>query len=76
MSRPEPPRLARRLIEWALLEDQRDDIVGDLHEVYQRRWRARGPLDARASRRWSISSSISWRSSGVSSRKRWSRRTT
>lgn len=48
MSRPEAPRLARRLLEWALPADQRDDIVGDLDEVYRRRRREQGPMRARA----------------------------
>ena len=32
-----PPRLARRLILWALPEDRRDDITGDLDELFQSR---------------------------------------
>ena len=43
-----PPRLARRLIRWALPEDRRDDITGDLDELFQgrslRRGRARAHL--------------------------------
>jgi len=44
MSRAEPPRLARLLLERALPHDLRDDVVGDLDEVYQRRLRERGAL--------------------------------
>ena len=46
MSRPEPPRLARLLLEWALPDDRRDDIMGDLDEVYQRLRRERGSTRA------------------------------
>ena len=48
MSRPEPPRLARRLLEWALPDDHIEEVSGDLDEVYQRRHRERGPTRARA----------------------------
>lgn len=43
---PAPPRLARRLLERALPADVRDDVSGDLEEVYRRR-RAGGVLGAR-----------------------------
>ncbi len=42
-----PPRLARRLVRWALPLDRRDDITGDLEEVFRRRSRERGRLRAR-----------------------------
>lgn len=48
MSRPTPPGLARRLLEWALPDDRCDDIVGDLDEVYQSRFEERGSIRARA----------------------------
>jgi len=34
---PRPPGLARKLLEWALPEDVRDDILGDLEEVFRER---------------------------------------
>ncbi|MEE8147773.1 MAG: permease prefix domain 2-containing transporter, partial [Longimicrobiales bacterium] len=40
------PRLARRLIRWALPEDRRDDITGDLDEVFRRRCHERGRVRA------------------------------
>ena len=37
MSQPTaPPRLARRILEYALPADVRDDIPNDLAEVFQR----------------------------------------
>ena len=41
-----PPRLARRLIGRALPEDRRDDITGDLDELFRRRSHERGRLRA------------------------------
>ena len=42
-----PPRLAHRLIRSALPKDRRDDITGDLDEVFRRRSHDRGRLRAR-----------------------------
>ncbi len=48
MSKAEhPPGLARRLVRWALPEDQRDDIMGDLDEVFRCRSGERGFARAR-----------------------------
>lgn len=44
--RPEPPGLARWLLDRALPADARDDIAGDLDEVFQRRCAADGPRRA------------------------------
>jgi predicted permease len=45
---PRPPRLARKLLDAVLPADVRDDVAGDVEELFGRRWRARGPLRARA----------------------------
>lgn len=47
MPRPEPPRLARWLLGRALPADVRDDIAGDLDEVFRRRCETDGPRRAR-----------------------------
>ncbi len=73
-STSQPPRLARRLLRWALPQDRRADIVGDLDEVFGRRSREQGLGRAR---RWY------WREVVIFSgrflaerlRERWSRRT-
>ena len=48
MSQPTaPPRLARRILEYALPADVRDDIPNDLAEVFQRQLEKLGLLRAR-----------------------------
>lgn len=44
--RIKPPRLARALLRSALPEEERDDVDGDLHEVYLTRRTASGALSA------------------------------
>ena len=44
----QPPRRAVRLLEWALPEDAREHVTGDLQELYQRQFMAHG--EARAHR--------------------------
>ena len=43
----QPPRRALRLLDWALPDDVRDHITGDLQEMYQRQFIARGEGHAR-----------------------------
>lgn len=54
---PEPPRLARWLLERALPADVRDDVAGDLDEVFWRRCEADGP---RRARRWYWAEAVSF----------------
>ncbi|MGH7505918.1 MAG: permease prefix domain 2-containing transporter, partial [Longimicrobiales bacterium] len=54
-----PPRLARRLLERALPADVRDDVSGDLDEVFRRRCENRG---ARRARLWYWSQAVSFSS--------------
>jgi hypothetical protein len=44
---PRPPRLARKLLHAALPADVRDDVAGDVEEIFGRRWHERGPVRAR-----------------------------
>ncbi len=44
---PRPPRLARRLLHAALPADVRDDVAGDVEEVFADRCRERGPFRAK-----------------------------
>jgi predicted permease len=55
--RPEPPRLARRLVEHALPDDLREDVVGDLDEVFQKRCREHGALRAQV---WYVRESLAF----------------
>ena len=45
---PRPPRVARWLLHAALPADVRDDVTGDVEEVFARRWREGGPSRAQA----------------------------
>ena len=45
--RPRPPRLARRLLHLSLPRDVRDDVSGDLEELFNRRHLERGAVRAR-----------------------------
>ena len=44
---PPPPKLAQRMLRHALPEDARDDIIGDLDEVYRRTCAEQGGRRAR-----------------------------
>ncbi len=58
MSRiPEPPRLARRRVERALPADVREEVLGDLQEVFGRRCASHGPRRARL---WYASQAVSF----------------
>ena len=57
MNRSEPPRLARRLVEWALPQDLRESIVGDLDELFQARHREHGAARANV---WYVRESIAF----------------
>lgn len=43
----QPPRLANRLLEWLVAPHLREDLLGDLHEVYRKQVQEVGPARAR-----------------------------
>jgi predicted permease len=55
--RPDPPRLARLLLQHALPDDVREDVVGDLDEVFQKRCGEHGVLRAQA---WYVRESLAF----------------
>lgn len=57
MSAPAPPRVARRVLAWALPDDARDHVVAELDEVFQTVHDARG---ARAADLWYLRETTSF----------------
>lgn len=64
--RSRPPRVARWIVERALPRDVRDDVTGDLDEMFRRTRERRGPLRARL---WYWRQTLSF--SGHFLRERW-----
>lgn len=49
-----PPRWADQFLEWYCSHDLLEEIQGDLHELYQKRYREEGPLQAKIKFTWDV----------------------